>query len=67
MSRSAGRIFWHSLSAIAMRVIIVWLYENTKASIPVAVLFHTMINLSWAVFPLAGSYYDPLINGLILT
>ena len=67
MGRSAEWILWHSLSAVAMRIIIVWLFENTRGSIPVAVLFHTMINLSWALFPVDGSYYDPFITFVILT
>ena len=67
MGRSANWIFWHSLNAVAMRVIIVWLFENTRHSILVAVLFHTMINLSWALFPVEGSYYDPFVASLILT
>ncbi len=66
LGRSAEWIMWHSLSAVALRIIIVWLFENTGESIIVAVLFHTMINLSWALFPIAGSYYDPLVTFVIL-
>jgi membrane protease YdiL (CAAX protease family) len=66
LNRSADWIVWHSLNAIAMRIIIVWLFENNGKSIIAAVLFHTMINLSWALFPVAGSYYDPFIAFLIL-
>lgn len=32
----------------------------------VAVLFHTMINVSWALFPISGSFYDPLMTFVIL-
>lgn len=32
----------------------------------VAVLFHTMINVSWALFPVSGSFYDPLVTFVIL-
>jgi len=66
LGRSLEWIFWHSLSAVALRVIIVWLFENTGGSILIAVLFHTMINLSWALFPVAGSYYNPLVTFVIL-
>jgi hypothetical protein len=31
------------------------------------VLFHAMINLSWALFPVAGSFYDPLVTFIILS
>ena len=66
LGRDADWIFWHSLSAVALRVVIVWLFENTGASVTVAVLFHTMINVSWALFPNAGSYYDPFVTFVIL-
>lgn len=66
LGRSPQWIFWHSLSAVALRVIIVWLFENARQSIFVAVLFHTMINVSWALFPIAGSYYDPFVTFVIL-
>lgn len=66
LGRSVDWIFWHSLSAIALRVIIVWLFENTGGRVSVAVLFHAMINLSWALFPVSGSYYDPFVTFVIL-
>lgn len=66
LGRSPEWIFWHSLSAVALRVIIVWLFENARQSVLVAVLFHTMINVSWALFPIAGSYYDPFVTFVIL-
>ncbi len=66
LGRGGGWIFWHSLSAVALRIIIVWLFANTGGSVLVAVLFHTMINVSWALFPTAGSYYDPLVTFVIL-
>ena len=66
LGRSAEWIVWHSLSAVAMRVVIVWLFENTRQSVFVAVLFHTMINLSWVLFPVSGSFYDPFVTFVIL-
>ena len=66
LGRSADWIFWHSLSAVALRIVIVWQIENTGKSIFIAVLFHTMINVSWALFPIAGSYYDPFVTFSIL-
>jgi uncharacterized protein len=67
LGRSSDWILWHSLSAVALRIIIVWLFENSGGSMLVAVLFHTMINLSWALFPVSGSFYDPLVMFLILS
>ncbi len=43
----------------------VWLYNHTGKSVFVAALFHAMINLTWQLFPIDGSYYDPRVTGLI--
>jgi uncharacterized protein len=64
--RSVYWVLWQCLDAVAMRIIIVWLFENTRESILIAVLFHTMFNVSWALFPIAGSFYDPFITFTIL-
>jgi uncharacterized protein len=66
MGRSSNWIVWHLLGTVALRFIIVWLFENTDQSILIAVLFHTMINVTWALFPVAGSFYDPFVTFLIL-
>ncbi len=66
LGRGADWIFWHSMSAVAMRVVIVWLFENTGKSVVVAVLFHTIINLTWALFTISESFYDPFITVSIL-
>lgn len=66
LGKSPGWILWHSLSAVVMRVVIVWLFENTRQSILVAVIFHAMINVSWALFPIAGSFYDPFVAFVLL-
>jgi len=58
-------ILWWSLGTVASRVIIVWLYNNTGGSVFVAALYHTMINLTWQLFPISGSYYDPGVTGPI--
>ncbi len=66
LGRGVGWILWHSLSAVALRIIIVWLYENAGRRVLIAVIFHAMINLSWAVFPEQGSHYDPFVTLIIL-
>jgi membrane protease YdiL (CAAX protease family) len=63
--RSLIWIAWWSLGTVASRVIIVWLYNNTGRSVFVAVLFHTMINLTWQLFPINGSFYDPRVTSVI--
>ena len=66
LGRKVDWIFWQLLSTVALRFIIVWLTENTSKNIVIAVLFHTMVNVSWALFPVAGSFYDPFVTFLIL-
>ena len=65
--RSLDWIAWWSLGTLASRVIITWLYNNTGRSVFVATLFHTMMNLTWQLFPTNGaySYYDPRVASLI--
>jgi uncharacterized protein len=53
------------LSTVALRVIIVWLYNNTRGSELAAALFHDMMNVSEFLFPNYGSHYDPVITGTI--
>jgi uncharacterized protein len=65
--RSLAWIAWQCLFTVAARVLIVWLYNNTGKSVFAAALFHTMSNLSWQLFPIHGSDYDPRITGLIVT
>lgn len=64
--RSVAWIAWWSLSTVALRVIIVWLYYNTGKSVFAVAIFHMMFNVTWQLFPVDGSYYDPRISGSIL-
>ncbi len=63
--RSPEFIAWWSLETVALKVIIVWLYNNTGRSVFVAAIFQAMINLTWQLFPVNGSFYDPKVSGLI--
>jgi len=63
--RSWGFIAWWTLGTIASRVIIVWLYNNTGRSVFVAVAFHAILDITWQLFPVNGSFYDPRVTGLI--
>jgi len=65
--RSVAWIAWWSLYTVTQRVIIIWLYNNTSKSVFAAALFHMMTNVSWQLFPVNGSYFDPRVTGLILT
>ncbi|MFG1928830.1 CPBP family intramembrane glutamic endopeptidase [Cryptosporangium sp. NPDC048952] len=52
-------IAWQCVAPVALRVLIVWLHNNTGRSVFIACVFHTMINVSTALFPTKGSRYDP--------
>ncbi len=50
---------------MAVRLLTVWIYNNTGKSVLATILFHTMSNLSWSLFPNYGSGYDPVVTALI--
>ncbi|HEY9218112.1 MAG TPA: CPBP family intramembrane glutamic endopeptidase [Phenylobacterium sp.] len=65
--RSAGWIMWWTLGTIALRLIIVWLYNQTRGRIFAAAAFHAVSNLCWQLFPIAGSWFDPRIHALLMS
>ena len=59
-------IAWqHGVYAVALRILIVWLYNNTGKSVFAAILVHDTDNVSWSLFPNYGSHYDPAVMGAI--
>ncbi len=64
--RSLEWIAWWSVYTIAGRVILVWIYNNTGRSVFGTALFHMTINVTWQLFPVQGSYFDPRVTGLIM-
>ena len=65
--RSLSWIAWQSLYLMGSRVLLVWIFRNTGFSVFAAALFHATGNLSWQLFPMQGSHYDPRITGLLIT
>ncbi len=61
---SASWIIWQSIKTVAMRMVIVWIYNNTGKSVLAANLYHTTDNVSWSLFPNYGSHYNPRVTGL---
>ena len=59
-------IFWQCITTVFLRIIMVWLFNNTGKSVFGMVLFHTMINLSPFLMPNNSMYYDPFIFCLLL-
>lgn len=64
-ARSIEWIAWWSLGTVAARILIVWLYSRAGKSVLAAALFHMTINLTWQLYPVQGSYYDPRIVGVL--
>jgi uncharacterized protein len=64
--RSPSWIGWWCLYAVAARILIVWLYNNTGRSVFAVALFHATLNLSWMLFPVYGSHFDMRLGGLIM-
>ena len=64
--RTWGWIAWWALGTIARRVLIVWVYARGGQSVFGSSLFHAMSNLTWMLFPVMGSHYDPRITALVL-
>jgi membrane protease YdiL (CAAX protease family) len=60
-----GWIAWHRFGAVALRVLIVWAYNNTGRSVLAAVLLHATDNVSWQLTPINGSQYDPALTAPI--
>ena len=56
----AGDLAWWFPGAIALRILMTWLYNNSRGSVAAAVLFHTVLNVGRAAsYPTIGSHYDP--------
>jgi membrane protease YdiL (CAAX protease family) len=52
MGRTLAWIAWWTLSTVALRILIVWLYSNTGKSVFAAIVFHATSNLSLPAFPM---------------
>lgn len=59
-------VLWQCLMTIAIRMLIVWVYNGTSGSVFAAILYHTAGNISWSLFPNYGSHYDPFVANLVI-
>lgn len=66
IGRSWDWIAWWALGSVARRVIILWLYVHGGRSVFATSLFHAMSNVSWMMFPVMGSHYDPVSTATVL-
>lgn len=63
--RSMEWIAWWTLWTVSERVIMTELYNRFGRSVFTMALFHAASNVSWQLFPVRGSYFDPRVTGLI--
>ena len=54
-------IAWATLGTVAVRVLIVWIFNNTGESLFACVLLHTMMNLGRPLFP-KDETHNPLVD-----
>ncbi len=54
-------IVWGTLGTVAVRVLIVWIYNNTGKSLFACILFHTMLNVGRPLFP-NDETHNPLVD-----
>lgn len=54
-------IAWATLGTVAVRVLIVWIFNNTQKSLFACILFHTMLNLGRPLFP-KDETHNPLVD-----
>jgi membrane protease YdiL (CAAX protease family) len=52
-------ILWQSVYSIGLRLLIIWVYNNTGKSLFAATVFHAMSNVSVYLLPNDGAVYDP--------
>ncbi|MBC7703363.1 MAG: CPBP family intramembrane metalloprotease, partial [Rhodoferax sp.] len=64
MHRAPAWIAWWCLYAMASRILIVWLFNNTGGSVFAVALFHATLNLTFMLFPINGSHFDMRLGGL---
>lgn len=62
---TAGWIVWQGVFSVALRMLIVWIYNTTGKSVVAAVLVHAASNTGWSLFPNYGTHYDPFVTSLV--
>jgi len=64
-SHTANWILWKSLYMVALRILMVWIYNKTRKSVLAPILVHTVDDVSWSLFPNYGSHFNPFVTGMI--
>jgi hypothetical protein len=55
----AGWIAWHRIGTVALRVLLALAFLASGRGVLAAVAMHAADNVSWQLFPVSGSHYDP--------
>lgn len=58
-------IGWQRLYSVLLRILLVWVFNNTRGSIFAVSLCHATDNMSFILFPYYGSHYDPALTCLV--
>ncbi len=66
MHQSTNWIIWQCLGTVFLRIIMVWLFNDSGKSVFGMVLFHAMINISPYLIPNNGTHYDPIFFAVLL-
>jgi len=67
---SSGWVFWHGVYTVAVRVLMVWIYNNAGKSLFAMALTHWTFGLFWSLWPTDNlhrvvSFYDPRIMAIV--
>ena len=65
--RSMAWIAWWGLGTIAARVVMTALYLCAGRSVFAMALFHASVNLAWQIAPNLVAWYDPRLQGLVMS
>jgi uncharacterized protein len=62
---TAADLAWWLPGAIALRVLMTSLYNNSGRSMPAVIIFHTMLNVGRSIaFPTIATHYDPAYQAI---
>jgi hypothetical protein len=66
LDRPLSWIAWWTLYTVALRVVLTWLFDQSRRSVFVVTVLHMSANLGWQLYPVDGSFFDPRLTGVIL-
>jgi hypothetical protein len=64
VGRSVSFVAFWVIGCVALRCVLVWLYEISGGSVLATVIAHALHNLVWMLIPVYGSSYDALADAL---